>query len=398
VTTRRLFHEDPYLLEFDARVTGRFTHDGRPAVTLDRTAFYAESGGQPWDTGTLDDVPVVAVVEKGEEILHVLDGPLDGDSVTGRVEATRRRDHREQHHGQHLLSRAVEELARARTVSFHLGSDAVSIDLDREVNEAQLRAAEERANEVIWAARPVVVRVVTRAEARALGVDPPKDAGDAIRLVEAEGFDLQPCGGTHPRSTAEVGMVVILGRERYKGGSRVRFVCGHRALDAFRQRAAALERLTSLLSAPLEGLCDAAQRLLDERGVAEKRVRELFAKSLDAEAERLLGGASGSPPLVVASYEGWAPDELRALAQRLVALRPCIALLGSRGAKAQLVFAQSDGLPHDVPALLQAAVAKLGGRGGGKDNLAQGGGDKLAKLDEALALAAEAVLTVGSGV
>ncbi len=397
MTTRRLFREDAYLLQFDARVTGRVTHEGRPGVTLDQTAFYAESGGQPWDIGTLNGVPVVAVIESGEEIVHVVDGALDGQSVTGRVDATRRRDHREQHHGQHLLSRALEELVQARTVSFHLGSDAVSIDLDREVSEAQLRAAEARANEVIWSARPVAVRIVTRAEATALGVEPPKDAGDAIRLVEAEGFDLQPCGGTHPRSTSEVGLVVILGRERYKGASRVRFVCGHRALDAFHERATTLDRLTALLSSPLDGLADSAQRLLGERNAAEKRVREFFLKSLDAEAERLLGSAAGSPPVVVASYEAWAPDELRALAQRLVTLRPCVALLGSRGAKAQLVFAQSDGLPHDIPALMQAAVVQLGGRGGGKGNLAQGGGDRADKLAEALGRAGDAVRAAGVG-
>ncbi len=397
MTTRRLFREDAYLLEFDARVTARLTHEQRPAVTLDQTAFYAESGGQPWDTGTLNDVSVVAVVESGREILHVLDRCLDADSVFGRVDEVRRRDHREQHHGQHLLSRALEMLAGARTVSFHLGGGAVSIDLDREVSEAQVRAAEERANEVIWAARPVAVRVVSRAEAKALGVAPHEGAGDAIRLVDAEGFDLQACGGTHPRSTSEVGMLVILRRERYKGGSRVSFVCGHRALDAFRQRAAALDRLTSILSSPLEGLAEAAQRLLDERSAAEKRVRDLFLKSLDVEAQRLLGSTPGSPPVVVASYEGWAPDELRALAQRLTALRPCVALLASRGAKAQLVFAQSDALPHDIPGLLQTAAARLGGRGGGKGNLAQGGGDRVEKLDEALALAAEAVRARSSG-
>ncbi len=397
MTTRRLFREDAYLLEFDARVTGRLSHENQPAVTLDRTAFYADSGGQPWDTGTLNGVRVVAVLEQDEEIVHVLAGPLEAESVAGRVDGARRRDHREQHHGQHLLSRAFEEIAGARTLSFHLGEEVVSIDLDRELNEAQLRAAEERANDVIWAGRPVAVRVVTRAEASALGALPPKDAGDAIRLVEAEGFDLQPCGGTHPRSTSEVGMLLILEQERYKGGSRVRFVCGHRALGAFRRRATALDRLTSLLSSPLDGLADAAHRLFDERNSAEKRVRELILKSLDAEAQRLLGATAGSPAVVVASYEGWAPDELRGLAQRLVALRPCVALLGSRAAKAQLVFAQSDGLPYDVPGLLQTAAAELGGRGGGKGNLAQGGGDKPERLAEALALAAASVRAAGSG-
>jgi len=397
--TERLYRDDPYLLEFEARVVSRREHEGRPAVVLDRTAFYAESGGQPWDTGRIEDVPVVAVLESGEDVLHVLAGPLAADRVRGTVDGERRRDHREQHHGQHLLSRAFVDVARARTVSFHLGAEHATIDLDREVTDEQARTAETLANEVIWEARPVAVRTVSRAEAVALGVTPPEEAGDAVRLVEAAGFDRQPCGGTHPRSTAEVGVVIVLGRERYKGGSRVRFVCGHRALDAVRARNVVLDRLATLLSAPTDGLPEAATRTLENLTQANRRGAELLERALDGEARRRLpphvgGGESRSadrPALVSAIYDGWPAADLRSLAQRLVALAPCVALLGSRSDKVHLVFAQSEGLGHDIPALLTAAALAVGGRGGGKGNLAQGGGDRLDRLDEALAAAAAAV-------
>jgi len=397
--TERLYRDDPYLLEFEARVVSRREHEGRPAVVLDRTAFYAESGGQPWDTGRIEDVPVVAVLESGEDVLHVLAAPLAADRVRGTVDGERRRDHREQHHGQHLLSRAFVDVARARTVSFHLGTEHATIDLDREVTEEQARTAETLANEVIWAARRVAVRTVSRAEAVALGVTPPEEAGDAVRLVEAAGFDRQPCGGTHPRSTAEVGVVIVLGRERYKGGSRVRFVCGHRALDAVRARNVVLDRLATQLSAPPEGLPEAANRVLENLAQANRRGAELLERALDGEARRLLpphvGGGErrceSGPALVTIAYEGWPAADLRSLAQRLVALAPCVALLGSRSDKAHLVFAQSEGLGHDIPALLSAAALVVGGRGGGKGNLAQGGGDRLDRLDEALAAAAAAV-------
>lgn len=391
MTTERLYREDPYLLEFDARIARRLEHDGRPAVILDRSAFYPESGGQPWDTGTLGGVPVVAVVDQDGELLHVLASPLAAEAVAGRVDAERRRDHREQHHGQHLLSRAFEDVAQAATVSFHLGADEVTIDLDREVSDGHLRAAEDLTNRTIWSARPVTVRVVSQAEARRLGLHPPEDAGDAVRLVEAEGFDLQPCGGTHPRSTSEVGIVVVLGRERHKGGSRIRFVCGQRAVAAFRTRNGALDRLTSLFSTSIEALPEAAQRVLDGRSAAEKRVRELLLQSLDAEAQRLLSSHDEVPAVVAAVYDGWDAETLRGLAQRLVTARPCVALLGSRSDKAYLTFAQSEGLPHDVPALLKTALAGLGGRGGGKGNLAQGAGSDLAALDAVLARAAGSV-------
>ena len=412
--TERLYRDDPYLLEFEARVVCRREHEGRPAVVLDRTAFYAESGGQPWDTGMIEDVPVVAVLESGEDVLHVLAAPFAADRVRGRVDGERRRDHREQHHGQHLLSRAFVEVARARTVSFHLGAEHATIDLDREVTEEQARTAEILANEVIWDARPVAVRTVSRAEAVALGVTPPAEGGDAVRLVEVAGFDRQPCGGTHPRSTAEVGVVIVLGRERYKGGSRVRFVCGHRALGTLRARNVVLDRLATLLSAPPEGLPEAATRALESLAQANRRGAELLERALDGEARRLLADAgvpvysstphpipphvgggerrsAGCPALVSTIYGGWPAADLRSLAQRLVALAPCVALLGSRSDKAHVVFAQSEGLGHDIPALLGAAALAVGGRGGGKGNLAQGGGDRLDRLDEALAAAAAAV-------
>jgi alanyl-tRNA synthetase len=391
--TERLYREDAYLLEFDARVVGGREHEGRPAVVLDRTAFYAESGGQPWDLGELGGAAVLAVVDAGDAILHVLDRPLaEGAAVHGRVDAARRRDHRQQHHGQHLLSRAFVDAARAsRTTSFHLGAEVSTIDLDREVDEGTVRAAEQRANEVIWEGRPVVVRVVTRAEAAALGVEVPDEAGDSVRLVEAEGFDLQACGGTHPRSTAEVGVVLVLGHERHKGGSRVRFVCGHRALEAFRVRDGLVRDLAAVFSSSLEDLPSAGRRAVEALVEGEKRRHDLLERALEGEAHRLLARTAARPAVVVATYEGWPAADLRLLAQKLVAAAPCVALLGSRADKAHLVFAQSPGLGHDVPGLLGQAVATLGGRGGGKGDLAQGGGERASLLDEALAAAARVV-------
>jgi alanyl-tRNA synthetase len=397
--TQRLHASDPQLLEFDAAVVGRREHEGRPAVVLDRTAFYAESGGQPWDMGTLGEARVVAVIEDGPDVLHVLDRPLAGEKVRGAVDAGRRRDHVQQHHGQHLLSRAFVEVARAETIAFHLGAEVTTIDLDRPLTADQARAAERRANEVVWEARPVRVSTLSAAEARAQGLRPPEGVEAEVRIVEAEGFDRQPCGGTHPRSTAEVGVVLVTGLERYKTGTRVSFVCGHRALAAAARRQEVLDGLVATLSAPLDDLVAAARKAKDDLVEGERKARALLERALEGEARRLLDearGASPAPPpgppaVIVAAYEGWAPNDLRVLAARLVGLAPCVALLGSRSEKAHLVFAQSEGLPHDVPLLLKAALEHLGGKGGGRGNLAQGGGDRLDRLEEALALSARAV-------
>jgi alanyl-tRNA synthetase len=397
--TERLHRRDSSLLEFDATVLARREHEGRPAVVLDRTAFYAESGGQPWDTGTLGDARVLAVLEDGPDVVHVLDRPLAGDRVKGRVDAARRRDHAQQHHGQHLLSRAFVEVAHAQTVAFHLGAEATTIDLDRPVTPDQARSAERRANDVVWEARPVRVSTLAGDEARAEGLELPEGVTEDVRVVEVEGFDRQPCGGTHPRTTAEVGVVVVTGLERYKGGTRVSFVCGHRALDAIARRREILDGLVATMSAPLEELVPVARKAKDDLVEAERRARGLLERALEGEARRLLAEARGegpaptpaSPALVVSAFDGWEPGDLRVLATHLVALAPCVALLGSRSDKAHLVFARSEGLSHDVPALLKAAVEHLGGRGGGRGNIAQGGGERLDLLDEALARATDAV-------
>ena len=395
--TNRIHLDDSYALDFDARVLEAREHEGRPAVVLDRTAFYAESGGQPWDTGTLGAANVVAVFEEESAVLHILDRPLPEGPVQGHVDAKRRRDHLQQHHGQHLLSQAFVETADAPTVGFHLGAAVTTIDLARPVTEAQVRAAETRANEVVWEARPVSVRTVSAEEARGLGAPPPEGVVDDVRLVEAEGFDLQPCGGTHPRSTAEVGVIHVVGAEKYKGGTRISFVCGHRALAAVSERQTILDQLVSVLSAPAGDLVETAGKLKEDLSRSEKEGRDLLRRALEGEARRLLDEArsvdpaSTAPPVIVATYDGWSAGDLRTLAVQLVGRAPCVALLGSRSDKADLVFAQSDGLPHDIPALLRGAVESLGGRGGGKGNVAQGGGNRPEGLGEALTRAAEQV-------
>jgi alanyl-tRNA synthetase len=401
--TLRLYRDDPYLLEFDALVLERTEHEGRAAVVLDRTAFYAESGGQPWDTGILQTgggpAAVVAVIERGPAVLHLVEGEgvpaLDvGRVVHGRVDGPRRLDHRQQHHGQHLLSRAFVETASAETISFHLGAREVSIDLDREVTAAQVAAAVRRANEVVWEGREVSVRTVSRAEAEAQGVDVPEQAGDVVRIVDAQGFDVQPCGGTHPRRTSEVGFVMALGHERYKGGSRVRFACGHRALALAEEEHAGLREAGALLSAAPDAVPGLVARTLEQLAEAGRRVKALQEQIAAAELERLVGearsaAAGGGAPVLTRVFDGWDVAQLRPLAVRLTDEVPCVALLAARGAAAQLVFTRSESLPHDVAGALQATLAELGGRGGGRGRMAQGGCEKVAGLEAALERAAQ---------
>jgi len=188
-----------------------------------------------------------------------------------------------------------------------------------------------------------------------------------------------------------VGVVLVLGHERYKGGTRVQFVCGFRALMYARARTSVLGRAGAVLSSSLDGVPEAAQRLKDQLAQAEERTKELLERALEGEARRLLARPRTAGDAIVAVYEGWPPADLRALAIQLVAREPCVALLGSVAGKAHAVFAQSEGLPHDIPALLQEAMRGLGGRGGGRGNLAQGGSDRADGLAQALTAAAQRV-------
>ena len=389
MTTKRLYLDDPDVLDFDATILERRLIDGQDAVVLDQTAFYPEGGGQPWDLGTLSGSKVEKVVYDGRTVLHFVDRAPAEDKVEGRVDAVRRRDHMQQHHGQHLLSRAVESGAGARTVSFHLGASVSSIDLDREISADQAAASEALVNDVIWENRTVTVRVVTRAQAEALGVHAAEEAGDAIRLVEAAGFDLQPCGGTHPRSTAAVGVVAITGQERYKGGSRLHFVCGVRALTLWRDRRLVLSRLGSLLSTPPEKADEAAERALGRLADAERAQQSLMKQLVDLEVARLTTAAQDGA--IRRILDGWPMADLRTLVQRLLAGSVTAAAVGSRTAGGANLILAGKGEGADLRPILAKALAHVEGKGGGQPRFVQGTGPKADGLESAVNEAATAM-------
>src|SRR5688572_4246877 len=212
--TERLYDQDPYLKEFTAAVVRR-TDRG---VILDRTAFFPTGGGQPCDFGTLNGHDVTDVVDEGGSILHVVAGDVDGE-VRGAIDWERRRDHMQQHHGQHLLSEAFIRVAGAATSSFHMGEDESTIDLDKAVGPIDVERAEALANMVVVENRAVRVDFHSPEEAKALPLRKPPPAGETrIRVIQAGDFDTQACCGTHPRSTAEVGVIQVTGVEKGKDG------------------------------------------------------------------------------------------------------------------------------------------------------------------------------------
>ena len=384
--TERLYYDDPYLRSFTATVIERMQHGDRWVVALNRSAFYPESGGQPGDRGTLGGVRVVDTQVEDDVVWHMLDGPLEASEVKGEIDWRRRFDFMQQHHGQHLLSAAFEHLANAQTVSSHLGEDVSTIDLAvAELSAATIAEVEAWTNALIWDNRVIDARFVDAEALRLLALRKPPGAYDRIRIVSVDSIDHSACGGTHPRRTGEVGIVVVRRAERRADTMRLEFLCGNRVLTDYRWKNALLTDLAGTLSVGARELPAAIERI---RG-AEERNRKGLASAeerlLAYEATSLLQAAEhiGVTPVVACTWVERDLDHIRQLA-RLIADGGGVALLGIGGPKAQLVFARAHSLPYDMGTLLREAATIVGGRGGGRPDAAQGGGPDGSRVEEAI--------------
>ncbi len=395
--TERLYYQDSHLIEFEARVIENTERvSGWTAVTLDRTAFYPTGGGQPSDTGTLNGLRVVECIDDAEDcVLHVIQGraPDVGTVVKGRIDWLRRLDHLQQHTGQHILSQSFVKLSNAPTRSFRVLDDSCEIDVDLENPTAEtIERAVELANNVIWENRVITIKHVTSEEASALPLrKEPAREGD-LRLIEIEGFDLTPCGGTHAYQTGEVGMIAVRSWERAKGLTRIEFVAGMRALADYRRSNKSARAIAGLFSAGRDDTPDLAARMLDENKHLHRRVRHLEEIAARVEAEELLARATTHDNVRIVNeiFDDRDAESLKQLALSLISHPATIALLGSRDKDAaRLVFARSVDAPGDMNALMRDACAMLDGRGGGKPDLAQGGGKNIQRLNEAIDVAAK---------
>src|SRR5687767_7740179 len=300
--TDRLYHNDSHLIEFEARVTDKTDRvSGWTAVTLDRTAFYPTGGGQPSDTGTLDHNRVIACIDDEENgVLHVMQGraPEVGATVRGRVDWPRRLDHIQQHTGQHILSQAFVTLFNAPTRGFRIMDGVCEIDVEiaNPTNEVIERAVE-LANNVIWEDRQVTTQTVTPEEAAGLPLRKESSRSGELRLIEIEGFDLTPCGGTHAYRTGEVGLIAVRTWERAKGLTRIEFVAGGRALADYRRANNTARSVAALFSAGRDDAPLLTARVLEENKELHRRLRALEEIASRVEADDLLAatdaGADG---------------------------------------------------------------------------------------------------------
>ncbi|MHB1293619.1 MAG: alanyl-tRNA editing protein [Anaerolineae bacterium] len=385
--TRRLDRESAYTQSFDALVLEQVEREGKPGVVLDATCFYPTAGGQPNDLGTLNGVAVLDVIEEEGTLVHLLADPLPLGPVQGAIDWARRFDHMQQHSGQHILSQAFEQVLHAPTVSFHLGEEVSTIDLDLPTCVPNdVARVEDLANRILFEDRPVSIREVAPEDVAALGLRKPPAVEGLVRVVRVEDFDTSACGGTHVRSTGEIGCLHIARCERRHGGVRIQFLCGGRALHDYRAKDAILQQVAGGLSVAVDDLPRAVARMQeeeqDQRRQAEALRRRLLAyeaPALATQAEEIAGVR-----VVCRLLEGYDAQNARSMATSLTEAPGMVALLAVTEPSPQLCLARSSDVNLDVGTLLREALQAFGGRGGGRPHMAQGGGVPVERLPDVL--------------
>ena len=382
--SERLYYRNCYLREFTARV---IASESEGAIAyLDRTAFYPTSGGQPFDTGTIAGVRVLEVVDEGAGIAHRLAAPLAEGPVQCAIDWDRRFDHMQQHTGQHLLSAVFEEAFGLRTISFHLGRESATIDLEGGAVDARsIQEAERRANAVVFENRPVTISFREAADAE--GLRKPSEREGTLRVITIAGLDQSACGGTHVRATGEIGPILIGKLEKIRQSVRVEFFCGMRAVGRARADYDALAKTAGLFSAPMEQLPALVAAQLESARIAEKARHKLESELAIYQGKELYEATepdSDGVRRLLRRLPRGSLDEMRALAQSFTA-QPKAVFLGVLDDPPSFLYAVSADSGIDAGAAVKASLAASGGRGGGTGRLAQGAAADRAALDRIVA-------------
>jgi alanyl-tRNA synthetase len=387
--TKRLYDQDSHQAQTQSLVLSCAPAGEQFDVVLDQTVFFPEGGGQPSDTGTLGGANVLHVREEGGEIYHRVDRALAvGEAVTGVIDWTRRFDFMQQHTGEHLLSFSFYDLFQASNVGFHLAVDYATIDFDKPVTREQIQEAELLANRFVWKNLAVQATFYeSEAEVAALplrkhaeGLVPP------IRIVHVEGADMCTCCAPHCYTTGEIGSVFVADASSYKGGTRITFFCGERALKLHRAQHEDLDAIARRFSCQREAALGAVKKLSDDYGALKKSEREL-AKSLNGymAAEFLQAAVQAGKYRVIAQLvSGVDGGRLKDLSQAACAEKTLTLLLSEAEGRLSYVLATGANFPIDVSELMPAVNAALGGKGGGRGSLAQGTAPSASGAKEAL--------------
>lgn len=388
----RLYYEDSYCSRFSAIVTACVSEGDHYLVELDRTAFYPEGGGQPADTGTLDEANVLDVHERSGSVQHTTDRPLIvGTAVSGQIDWERRFTFMQQHSGEHILSGVLNQMKDCDNVGFHIGSVDTTLDFNLPLSEEELREAENRANQAVFENRPVLVCYPSPEARSQMAYRSKIELGDEVRVVTIPGSDACACCGIHVRTTGEIGLIKILSSQKYKGGTRLSIACGGRALADYALKTTQASTISTLLSVKSSELVEGVRRLQAEAAALKAKAAGLSRTLVEYRARAL---ASQPGPLCLFEDDA-APDDLRALCLRLSEDREAVVAVfttaeessgkdASTGSATTGNTTTADGSSArrwryavgsrslDIRPFSKALNAALNGTGGGNARIAQG--------------------------
>ncbi len=381
---KRIYFDDQYQVEFESKIIDRLKHNNQTALILEQTCFYPESGGQPADKGTLNGVEIIDVIEDEGRILHIVDQEVAETKVKGKIDWKTRFDYMQQHAGQHILSQSFWKLMQGKTMSFHLGQDVSTLEIDiQKISDLELEKVEEEANKIIFQNREIKTYFVDEAKIGEVPLrKPPKKTG-LIRVVEVADYDFSACGGTHPSRTGEIGLIKILKSGRIRNNLCFEFVCGSRVLKDYTLKNRILLQAASRLSVGEEEVPDAVEKLFADLKSEKKQRRKVLIKLSELEARDIRQNADGR--IIKKIYSGRSWDDIRHIALNIIRNPGYIVLFALKAdRKANLILARSEDIDFDMRELIQAASQLINGKGGGRPSLVELAGDNVENLKHAL--------------
>ena len=365
--TEKLYYADPFLKTFTATVLDCQPGKNGFVVTLDRTAFYPEGGGQPADQGTLDGAAVTDVHEKNGVVLHNVDSAVEiGKTVTGVIDWARRFDHMQQHSGEHICSGLICGRCHCDNVGFHMGTDMVTIDFNADIPWEELLEIEAQANQYIYEDHPIDIQFHRGAELDAIDYRSKKPLEGDVRIVAFPGADCCACCGTHVLRSGQVGLVKFLSVQKFREGVRIELLCGKRALDYLSRTWEQAKTIGQRLSVKPVDAAAAVERLEHELSAAKLRCAQMEESVFAAIAQEQAGKGD-----VLLFQPPMKPDSVRKLAD--AAAKTCgglAAVFAGEGIHYAYALGRADG--QDISAQVKAMNAALHGRGGGRNGFAQG--------------------------
>jgi alanyl-tRNA synthetase len=387
--TKRLYLESPYKVEFEAQVVEKVIWEQKPALILDQTCFYPESGGQPCDKGMINGIEVIKVLEDEARIIHLLAEDISSAKVTGKIEWQTRFDHMQQHSGQHILSQSFHELLGAETLSFHLGEAISSVEMDlRKISEEEVENVERRANEIVFQDREIKCYFIPEEKIESVPLRrPPKKKG-LIRVVEVSDFDFSACGGTHVRRAGEIGLIKILKLERIRNNIRFEFICGKRTLEDYLWKNRILRELSTRFTVNEGEILSSVEKLSSDLKSQKRKGKKMQEKIAQYEAQEII--QETKERIIKELFVDKTPEEVRFLVLNIIRKGDFVVLFGLKGEeRGHLILACSENINIDMREIVPLVSPLIKGKGGGRPSLVEIAGEEIENIEEALERAFE---------